>query len=228
MKLSLIQRGKGKNLLFLHGYLASKECFASEIDYFSNRYRVTALDFPGFGNAEPLIAPWGVEEYANWLKAAMKELSLNAPLVIAHSFGGRVAIKANCFEKMLLTGCAGVVSHGLSYHVKVKTYRIVKRFSPKLAKSFGSAEYRTLSPLMRESYKKIVNEDLRKDAKRIDCPVLYVYGRQDSTTPPSLGKKLARATRGSLLALIEGGHFAYLDNPLSFRLLAEEFFTNRS
>lgn len=210
--------------MLLHGYLASKECFSSEIEYFSKKYRVTALDFPGFGNAEPLSSPWGVGEYADWLKGAMETLSISSPFVIAHSFGGRVAIKANCFEKMLLTGCAGVVSHGLLYHVKVKTYRIVRRFSPKLASSFGSAEYRTLSPLMRESYKKIVNEDLRKDAKKIGSPVLYVYGRKDRTTPPSLGKKLARATRGSRFALIEGGHFAYLDDPLSFRLLAEEFF----
>ena len=42
---SFIRKGDGKDLVFLHGYLSSKEAFLPFLDYFSGRYRVTAFDF---------------------------------------------------------------------------------------------------------------------------------------------------------------------------------------
>ena len=100
-----------------------------------------------------------------------------------------------------------------------------KKIAPAFAeRRFGSGEYRTLSPLMRESYKKIVNEDLREDASKIDCPVLFLHGAEDREVPlSSIGIYLSRV-RGSELRLLEGcGHFAHLENPVAFNLAAEEF-----
>ena len=77
---------------------------------------------------------------------------------------------------------------------------------------------------MRESYKKIVNEDLREEAKRIARPVLYLNGEHDRETPLSSVKILHKCTAGSRLAVLKGcGHFAHLDEPLLFDLAAEEF-----
>lgn len=60
MKLSYLQKGCGKDLLMLHGYLATKESFYPQIEYFSRFYRVTALDFLGFGNSGELTEPYSV------------------------------------------------------------------------------------------------------------------------------------------------------------------------
>ena len=150
----------------MHGYLSSKEAFAAQVNYFSRFYRVTALDFLGQGASEPLSSPFSVGDYAEWTASVLKELGVEQPHVIAHSFGCRVAVKMakgspQVFDKIVLTGPAGVVRpRGIGYHAKVKLYRFVKKFAPAYAeKHFGSEEYRTLSPLMKESYKKIVNED---------------------------------------------------------------------
>ena len=172
MNSSFLQQGEGKDLVFLHGYLSSKESFYPQIGYFSRHFRVTAPDLPGFGGSDPIPAAWSVGEYADWLEGFLKERGIAFPCVIAHSFGGRVAIKClarGLIDRAVLTGCAGIVKRRtLSYHLKVKSYRLVKKFAPRFAEAkFGSAEYRSLSPLMRESYKKIVNEDLREEAKRI-------------------------------------------------------------
>ena len=162
-------------------------------------------------------------------KAFLKERGIVVPYVIAHSFGGRVAIKClarGLIDRAVLTGCAGIVKRRtLSYHIRVKSYRLVKRLAPRFAEAkFGSAEYRSLSPLMRESYKKIVNEDLREEAKRIARPVLYLNGEQDRETPLSSVKILHECTAGSQLAVLKGcGHFAHLEEPLLFNLAAEEF-----
>ena len=215
--------------MFLHGYLSSKESFYPQINYFSRRFRVTAPDLPGFGGSGTIPAAWSVGEYADWLEGFLKERGIAFPHVIAHSFGGRVAIKClarGLIDRAVLTGCAGIVKRRtLSYHLKVKSYRLVKKFAPRFAEAkFGSAEYRSLSPLMRESYKKIVNEDLREEAKRIARPVLYLNGERDRETPLSSVKILHECTAGSRLAVLKGcGHFAHLDEPLLFNLAAEEF-----
>ena len=48
--------------MFLHGYLSSKESFYRQIEYFSRFYRVTAVDFIGFGKSAPLTEPFSAQE----------------------------------------------------------------------------------------------------------------------------------------------------------------------
>lgn len=230
MNISCIVQGEGRDLVFLHGYLASKESFYPQIDYFSRFYRVIAPDFPGFGKSDPIPTPWSVGDYADWTEAFLNERGIVRPLLIAHSFGGRVAIKClarGLFEAAVLLGCAGIVPRRtLGYRARVAAYRTVRKIAPRFAEArFGSEEYRTLSPIMRESYKKIVNEDLREEAKKISCPVLFVNGEEDTATPPSYAEIYRSCVKDSRVLLLKHcGHFAHLDDPLAFQLAAEEFF----
>ena len=231
MKLSYVQRGEGKDLVFLHGYLASKESFYPQISYFSQFYRVTALDFPGFGGAEALPAAWSVKDYADWLVAALEELHIAFPHVVAHSFGGRVAVKClargNVFDRAVLTGCAGIVPRRTAgYKLRVRCYRAVRKIAPKYAeRHFGSKEYRSLPPLMRESYKKIVNEDLTPCLCKIRAEVLYVFGEKDAQTPLYMAEKLTKGTKGSALVVMPAcGHFCFAEDPARFNAVAREFF----
>ena len=217
-------------MVFLHGYLSSKEAFTAQIEYFSRFYRVTAFDFLGFGKSKPLTEPFSVSDYAAWTKEILALLQVQKPRVIAHSFGCRVTVKmaaqdSEAFEKILLTGPAGILSNrGLAYRLKVKSYRLVKKFAPAFAeRNFGSQEYRSLSPIMKESYKKIVNEDLRKDAARIKTPTLIVEGEQDKTTPLAEAQVYLQSLQNGRLQCMQGGHFAFAEHPFEFNLIAEEF-----
>ncbi|MBQ8342959.1 MAG: alpha/beta hydrolase [Clostridia bacterium] len=228
---SFLQKGKGKDLVLFHGYLSCKETFAKQVEYFSRFYRVTALDFIGFGGSVPLTNPFSVSDYAAWTREVLTLLGVEKPHVIAHSFGCRVAVKAaasdpEIFDKILLTGAAGVIlKRSLAYKIKVKTYRFVRRFAPKFAeRRFGSTEYKTLSPVMKESYKKIVNEDLRADAQKLENPVLIVQGNADTTTPLKEAQAYLKCIKKGRLIEMNGGHFAFMDDPLTFNLIAEEFF----
>lgn len=229
-KTSVLQCGEGKDLIFLHGYGASKECFLQQINYFSRFYRVTAFDFPGFGESEPLTAAWSVGDYAEFTRRYLGELKIHRPCVVAHSFGARIAVKMaaeeDCFEKMVLTGAAGIIlKRGIGYRLKVNAYRAVKRIFPAYAeKNFGSEEYKTLNFLQRESYKKIVNEDLRFAAEKICVPVLLIYGENDKTTPVKSGMVYCSHIKNSELCIMpDCGHFAFLDDAISFDRITEEF-----
>lgn len=217
--------------MFLHGYLSSKEAFTAQIAYFSQFYRVTAFDFLGFGGSAPLTTPYSVADYAAWTKETLQALGVNNAFVVAHSFGCRVAVKLaaqqpKIFEKIVLTGPAGIITNrGFSYKIKVKTYRFCRKIAPKWAeKRFGSSEYRTLSPVMKESYKKIVNEDLRNDAALIKTPVLIVEGQEDKTTTLKEAKIYLQALQNGTLCTMAGGHFAFAEYPTAFNMKIEEFF----
>ena len=216
--------------MFLHGYLSSKEAFAGQVEYFSRFYRVTAFDFLGFGGSRCLTNAFSVSDYAAWMQEVFTLLRIQKPHVIAHSFGCRVAVKAagadnGAFDKIILTGPAGVIlKRGFSYHAKVRTYRFVKKFAPKFAeRKFGSEEYKTLSPVMKESYKKIVNEDLRACAKKVKNPVLIIQGKADTVTPLKEAQAYLASFPSATLRMIDGGHFAFLERPLAFNLITEEF-----
>jgi len=198
-------------------------------------YAVTAFDFAGFGQSHPLSRAYSVGDYAEETAEFLLSLGIKKPLVVAHSFGGRVAVKmagqSDCFEKLLITGGAGIVKkRGAAYKIKVAAYKIAKKFSPAVAEtSFGSEDYRSLSPVMKESFKKIVNEDLRLEAKNIVCETLLLYGRKDKSTPIEYGKIFASAIpRSSLIIMENCGHFAFLDDYYKFNLLAEDFFATPS
>lgn len=229
---SYLRKGEGKDLVFLHGYLSSKEAFLPLAEYFSRFYRVTALDFCGFGASAPLPYAFSVADYAEWTKRAFRLLEIERPLCIAHSFGCRVAVKMQSqseetvFEKLILTGPAGIrTKKPLSYYIKVKAYRAVKKIAPAFAeKHFGSAEYRTLPPVMKESYKKIVGEDLREDIKRVTCRTLVAEGTEDTVTTAAEAEEYASLLPFGRLIYIRGGHFAFATAATEFALAAEEFF----
>ncbi len=222
-------------MLLLHGYGSKKESFYYQIKFLSRFYRVTAPDFPCFGASGQTEEAWGVSEYAAWLENFIVAARLNRPHIIAHSFGARVAIKllstrGALADKLIITGGAGIVKPRTpAYMRKVKAYRRVKKLFPRFAeKHFGSKEYKSLSPLMRESYKKIVNEDLRAAAENIKNPALLIYGRGDTVTPPDEeGAIFNSLIVGSRLELMEGGHFCFSENPEIFNHKILTFLSER-
>lgn len=223
-------------MLFLHGYLSCKESFHYQIDFLAkNGYRAVAPDMPAFGQSSPIDTAWSVGDYADWLDAFIKAEGLQGSNVVAHSFGARVILKLLAREqglvkKLVITGGAGLVkARSPAYMRRVKRYRRIKKLFPRYAeKHFGSEEYRSLSPLMRESYKLIVNEDLRGCAEKIAVPTLLVYGKDDTVTPPSEeGEIFHSLIEDSRLEILEGGHFCFCENAEKFNSLMLGFFENK-
>ena len=68
IKLNYIEKGKGTPLVLLHGNGGSLECFRSQIDYFSKKYRVIALDTRGHGKSPRGDKPFTIKQFADDLK----------------------------------------------------------------------------------------------------------------------------------------------------------------
>lgn len=78
---------------------------------------------------------------------------------------------------------------------------------------------------MKESYKLIVNEDLKDCASRIINKTLLIYGEDDTVTPPDEeGATFNGLIKDSGMKIMTGcGHFCFSENPEYFNSAVIEF-----
>ena len=87
-----------------------------------------------------------------------------------------------------------------------------------------SKEYLSLPPVMRESFKLIVQEKLDAYLEKIQNQTLIINGRLDKDVPTYQAKRLNRGIKNSTLSLYKGaGHFCFLDKPNKFNWEVKEF-----
>ena len=104
---------RGKNVLLLHGWGCSIQHFQPIAQDLSRDYRVTVIDFPAHGASGRPPEPWGVPEFAECTKDLIEQLGIAPCDIIAHSFGGRVALwlaanDSQLVSRLVLTGSAGL------------------------------------------------------------------------------------------------------------------------
>ncbi len=88
----------------------------------------------------------------------------------------------------------------------------------------GSADYRALSKLMKQTFIKVVNEDLTPLLKNINESALLVWGSEDSETPLYMAKTMERLIPDAGLVVFNGaGHFSYLDEFHRFMAVLKSF-----
>ena len=175
--------------------------------------------------------PYSLDDYILDLKEYAYKTGLKSPSVIAHSFGARVAIKsayqdANFFDKLVLTGAAGLKpKNTLKKNIKRISFNFLKKFIPKeKLKGFYSSDYLALSPVMQESFIKIINETLDYALPFINNQTLLVFGDLDQETPLYMAKRFHENISNSKLKIMEGaGHFCFLDKPHAFNMEVREF-----
>lgn len=80
-------------LLFVHGFSGHARWWSFLIPFFTDRYRVAAIDLPGMGDSAPQ-AEYNDECFARGILAVVKQYNIDAPVLIGHSFGGGQSIRA--------------------------------------------------------------------------------------------------------------------------------------
>ena len=215
------QYGEGKkDILLLHGWGQNIEMMKFIGDAFSDRFRVTILDFPGFGESEEPPVPWKIQDYSLLIEELVKKLHIKKPIIMGHSFGGRVAIHYSSnhpIEKLILFGSPCVRLQKklpLSTRIlkKLKTLPGMDQIGEKMKKYIGSRDYKAASPIMRQTLVYVVNEDLSEYAKQIEEPTLLIWGDHDDEAPLEEAKILENLMYDAALIVLPGTHYAYIEN----------------
>lgn len=235
-------------VLLLHGWGCDSSIFSFIESDLSKDASVLAVDFPGHGKSGEPPEPWGVPEYAEQIALLLHKLSIDKVMIIAHSFGGRVAIllAANhpeLVEKLLITGGAGIrkpVSESQrkrqqQYKRYNQTLNTLKAFKPlsaqvekwqtALREKFGSPDYNRLNEGMRKTFVKVISLDLLPRLKEIKAPTLLIWGSEDTETPVWMGEQMEKEIQDAGLIVFDGRtHFAFVEEWQRFLIIVRQFF----
>ena len=232
LDINYIQYGEGRDILLLHGWGQNIEMMKPLGDNFANKFRITILDLPGFGLSEEPHNPWTIDDYSLLLENFVKQVGIKRPIVIGHSFGGRVAIRfsaRNPIEKLVLFGSPCIrIQEELSLKVKIlkklKTLPGMNAIGEYMKQFIGSRDYKAASPIMRQTLVEVVNEDLSKYAREIEEPTLLIWGEYDEEAPVTDAKELEKIMLDAALIILPGTHYAYLENLPKVVTILNSFF----
>ena len=230
--------GSGQDVVLLHGWGQNMQMMEKIETHLNKSFSVYNLDFPGFGESDLPPVGWSVEDYRIFLEDFINQNEIKNPILIGHSFGCRVAIryaaKHHDVKKMILTGAAGIKpERTTSQKMKTLMYKTGKKFLQltgnekklkELQDKSGSEDYRNAQGVMRETFVKVVNDDVRDLLKEISCPVLLVWGEYDDAVPLAMGKLMEQEMPDAGLAIFEkDNHFAYWNQSERFNRVIDIF-----
>ena len=225
---------KKGTIVLLHGWGQNIEMMDMLGRPFCDQYRIIVLDLPGFGKSPEPDKPSGVEDYTTGVYNLLKKLKVENPIIVGHSFGGRIAI---CFAakyktcKVVLLSAPFRPSREKSSNWRVKIFNFVKKFKilkglrEYLRNKWGSEDYKNASEINRGTLVKVVNEDLTKYAQMIKCPVLMIYGKNDTAVKISEARELEKLIEDAgLIEYDNAHHYAYLERLNQTLAILNNFF----
>lgn len=239
------EKGEGPLVVLLHGWGSNISLFNSMTEVLCKKYKVVAMDLPGFGSSDEPKEIWDVDRYTDFVIEFVKQYNCDEVIFLGHSFGGRIIIKmfnkSNLpfrITKLILTGSAGIVPKKTPKQIrKQKIYKMTRKIYQskfvtklfpdaleKLRKKHGSADYNAASPIMRQILVKVVNEDLSHIFPKVTPSTLLIWGKNDTATPLSDGKTMEKEMPNSALVVLENsGHYAFLDEMFAFNKILASF-----
>jgi len=99
---------KDTTLLFVHGWCINKEYWEPQLKHFCDRYRVVAIDLPGFGQSGKNRSNWNFDEYAADIKAVIDQLQLKNVILIGHSMSGDIVLNVGNKYPSAIIGLVGI------------------------------------------------------------------------------------------------------------------------
>jgi pimeloyl-ACP methyl ester carboxylesterase len=88
-------RGKGEpTLIFVHGWCCDRAYWREQLPYFAKTHRVVAIDLAGHGESGLNRKAWTMDAFGEDVAAVVSKLNLKQVVLIGHSMGGTVILKA--------------------------------------------------------------------------------------------------------------------------------------
>lgn len=214
------------NILALHGWGRRGSDFAAVLEGVSG----IAPDLPGFGASPAPDEVIGADAYAD-IVAGMLDAFDGPPVLVGHSFGGRVAVclAAKHPERvgpLVLTGVPLIrLQTGRGPSAGYRFVRLLNRIGlmsdeglEREKRRRGSDDYKAASGIMRNILVKVVNESYEGQLRRIASPVQLLWGENDTEVPLSVAEAAQALIGESSLDVLDGvGHFVPLEAPGAVR-----------
>ena len=222
------------SIIILHGWKLSGARYNQCVSILKkDGYNVFAPDLPGFGK-EPLVSKsMNLNDYVLFLKRFIKDRKMHKPILIGHSFGGRVAVKyayshPEEVSKLILTGVPIIRRKNFRQNlasVLAKAGNFIRLFLPEsifdslrraLYRLAGSFDYYKAGSLDK-IFINVISEDLTAYIKKIKIPTFLLWGKDDRLVPETNLKEIKKYMPQAVCVIFPGGgHGLPYDNPREF------------
>lgn len=234
LKINFKVAGQGPAILVLHGWGGSSSSWTEVLELLSSKgYKVVCPDFPGFGKSETSLAAWDVAGYMEWVVSFIESQDLDEFFLLGHSFGGRVAIKFALLHPERIQALILCNSTGIKHTPGFKTRiifilayigniifssKFLARLKDKarhiLYSFLRHKDYVKAKGVMRQSIKKVLEEDLLPVLSEIKTKTLIIWGEKDKMVPVKDAYIFNEKIDNSKLEILAGtGHSPHLEKP---------------
>lgn len=231
---------QGPDVLLIHGYCEDKSLWGPFQQMLSNRFRVTAIDLPGFGENPTTQDPITIEWLADETALMMLEAGIRKAVVVGHSLGGYVALALAERHPELFSGLCMFHSSALADTPEQQEMRdkvaasvrqigakkFVESFFPNLVsprsyKQFRSeidalvARFSTTDPesIAKTSLAMKNRPDRTSVLRSLKVPVMFIAGKEDPRLPFELIlQQAALPANCTSLFLDEVGHLGMIES----------------
>jgi len=214
ISLNFIEKGTGDILILLHGNGESNKYFIHQIDFFSSRYKVIAIDTRGHGESLRGDAPFTLDQFAEDLHNFMLEQKIRKANILGFSDGGNIALLfalkyPDHFSKLILNG-ANLNPEGVKRFYQlpiILAYKLLVKIADRNPKAIKNAEMLGL----------MVNEpNIDPDClKNLSIPTLVIAGTNDMIKQEHT-KLIASKIPNAKLVFIKGTHIIAYQKPSEF------------
>ncbi len=226
--------GKEFPFLILHGWGGSSDSWLEVQKILHKKgFMVITLDLPGFGKTPSSVIPWEIKDYTDFLLKFIDNLGFKQIILLGHSFGGRISIRfASLYPErlkyLILCASAGVklpytFSQLIIYYLSrignfLLSPKFLRRFKDWIRNIFymiiRQRDYRKVKGSMKETFKKIVADDLTADLQKIKTKTLILWGENDKSVPIKAAYIIKEKVLDSVLEIIpRASHVPHLEFP---------------
>lgn len=232
----------------MHGWGGSANSLSKlQDDLVEKGFLVYDLDLPGFGKSPLTKEVMDMDDYANEVKKMIKDRKIENPILIGHSFGGKIATKIAIEDPSLISGIVLIAASGIKpdNENKKNIFKNISRFGKKIfslpvlksiykpVRKFyyyyivRERDYFNAGEKLAKTFEKVNSEFYGDLLGLIDIPTLIIWGELDSITPLWMGKEYSEKIKRAKLEVVEGvGHNLPLIKPEIVSEIIYNYLTN--
>lgn len=221
------------NIIILHGWGQNHTHWLPLAQKLSLDNKIWLIDLPGFGATPTNPKINDSYQYADLIKNFIIKKNIKNPIVIGHSFGGKIAIilatKIN-LKKLILISPSGVENKNPLVYLKIFIAKILKLpLSPlpqnlknDLIKLVGSKDYLESSD-KKNIFQSVINQKVDREAKKINTQTIIIWGERDRELSVKNAKILKSLIKKSIIKIVWGAdHNPHIEKPNSLETIILE------
>ena len=216
------EAGEGKVLVLLHGNSSSSSYYEEEIKFFSQYYRVIAMDSRGHGKSG-----WGkkkltIETMAGDVRSFLQALQIEKAFLFGFSDGGNIALQYGVLYDDLVEGMVIISANTYPEGLKKKE-RII------LGILHGVAKFAALFSEIGKRFShriRLMTEDPKielQELKKIKVPVLLITGENDVVEIEHIQDIKNHLPKAQLKIIEKAGHNLLKEYPEKLNTIIKDF-----